>query len=63
MTTFELAMKNYARGLWTDEMVAKLVAKGKLTSAEYQEITGKEYPAEAEVSDAEALAELQEVIA
>ena len=63
MTTKELTVKNYTRGLWTDDMVAKLVSKGKLTSADYEEITGMEYPADAEVSDAEALAELQEVLA
>lgn len=43
MTTYELAKKNYSRGLWTDDMVAKLVAKGKITVAEYEEITGKNY--------------------
>lgn len=63
MTTFDMAMKNYTRGLWTDDMVAKLVAKGKLTTAEYEEITGKAYPAEGEVSAAEALAEIQEALA
>jgi hypothetical protein len=62
MTTKELAMKNYPR-CWTDDMVQKLVAKGKLTSAEYEEITGNAYPEEGEVSAAEALAELQEVLA
>ena len=63
MTTFDMAMKNYSRGLWTDDMVAKLVAKGKLTSAEYEAITGKAYPEDGEVSAAEALAEIQEVLA
>lgn len=63
MTTFELAMKNYARGLWTDEMVARLVVKGKLTSAEYEEITGKAYPEDGEISAKEALNEIQEVMA
>lgn len=43
MTTFELAKKNYERGLWTDTMIHKLVEKGKLTSAEYFEIVGKEF--------------------
>lgn len=62
MTTKELTAKNYKRGLWTNDMVLKLVAKGKLTSADYEEITGLEYPAEAEVSDSEALAELMEVM-
>lgn len=63
MTTFELAMKNYKRGLWTDEMVAKLVVKGKLTSAEYEEITNKPYPENGEISAEEALNELKEVLA
>ena len=62
MKTKELARKNYPR-CWTDDMVQKLVAKGKLTSAEYKEITGNEYPEEGEVSAAEALAEIQEVLA
>jgi uncharacterized XkdX family phage protein len=63
MTTFELAFKNYTRGLWTNEMVAKLVAKGKLTSTEYEEITGMAYPENGEISAEEALIELQEVLA
>ena len=42
MTTKELAMKNYPR-CWTDEMVARLVMKGKLTAADYKEIVGEEY--------------------
>lgn len=63
MTTFELALKNYSRGLWTDDMIAKLVAKGKLTSVEYTEITGKDYPESGEISPEEALNELKEVLA
>lgn len=62
MTTKELALKNYPR-CWTDDMVQKLVARGKLTSAEYKEITGKEYPEDGEVSAQEALNEIQEVLA
>ena len=62
MTTFEMALKNYPR-CWTDDMVAKLVAKGKLTSAEFEEITGKAYPEDGEVSAEEALAEIEEVLA
>lgn len=62
MTTFEMALKNYPR-CWTDSMVANLVTKGKLTSAEYEEITGNAYPEDGEVSAAEALAEIQEVLA
>ncbi|MBQ8263975.1 MAG: XkdX family protein [Clostridia bacterium] len=62
MNTKDLAMKNYPR-CWTDEMVQKLVAKGKLTSADYEEITGNAYPEAGEVSAEEALAEIQEVLA
>lgn len=62
MTTKEMALKNYPR-CWTDDMVQKLVAKGKLTSTEYKEITGKEYPEDGEVSAQEALNEIQEVLA
>lgn len=43
MTNFDLAKKNYDRGLWTDDMLRKLVAKGKLTAEQYKEITGKDY--------------------
>lgn len=43
MTNFEMAMKNYERGLWTDDMIAKLVAKEKLTEEEYSKITNKAY--------------------
>lgn len=32
--------KWYKQGLWTAEMVAAAVAKGKLTAADYEEITG-----------------------
>lgn len=42
MNTKELAKKNYPR-CWTAEMVEVLVAKGKLTSADYEEITGEVY--------------------
>ena len=40
MTNFEMAKKNYERGLWTDTMLQTLVKKGKLTSDEYKEIVG-----------------------
>lgn len=62
MTTKELTLKNYPR-LWTIEMVQRLVAKGKLTSAEYKEITGEDYPEQGEVSDTEALNEIMEGLA
>lgn len=45
MTTKELCKQNYGR-TWSAEMLAKLVAKGKLTEAEYQEITGEAYTGE-----------------
>lgn len=43
MTNFEMAQKNYNRGLWTDDMLAKLVAKNKITEEQFAEITGKKY--------------------
>ena len=43
MSTFDLAKKNYERGLWTVEMLAALVVKGKLGAGEYQTITGQTY--------------------
>ena len=61
MTTKELALRNYPR-LWTDEMIERLVVKGKLTSIEYKEIVGKDYPENGEISDTEALNEIMEVL-
>lgn len=49
MTNKDMAAANYARGLWTDDMLARLVEKGRLTASEYQEITGTAYPGAAEV--------------
>ena len=43
MTTKEMALKNYSRRLWTDDMLAKLVAKGKISATDYEEITGTQY--------------------
>ena len=63
MKNFEMAQKNYDRGLWTDDMLANLVVKGKITSVQYEEITDEVYPADGEVSAQEALNELQEVLA
>lgn len=63
MTNFEMALKNYSRGLWTDDMLAKLVAKGKITSAQYEEIVGEASPEDGEVSAGEALSEIEEVLA
>lgn len=62
MNTKELAKKNYPR-CWTEDMIQVLVVRGKLTSADYEEITGKPCPEEGEISAKEALAELQEVLA
>ena len=39
----DIAKKNYERGLWTKEMIVNLVSKGKLTDAEYKDITGEDY--------------------
>ena len=48
MTNKDMAAANYARGLWTDDMLVRLVEKGRLTVEEYQEITGTAYPGAAE---------------
>ena len=37
--------KWYKLGLWTKDMVRSAVDKGKLTTAEYTEITGEAYGA------------------
>lgn len=33
--------RNYARGLWTDDMLKKLILKGKMTYNDYVEIVGE----------------------
>lgn len=38
--------KWYNFGLWTKEMVANAVEKGKITADDYKEITGEDYIAE-----------------
>lgn len=43
MTNFDLAKKNYERNLWSKEMLATLVKKGKLTTEQYKEITGEDF--------------------
>ena len=43
MTVKEMAKKNYERGLWTIEMLDRLVDIGKLTAIEFKEITGQDY--------------------
>lgn len=40
---FERVKHFYDIGLYTKEMVRQFVAKGKLTPAEYEEITGEAY--------------------
>lgn len=39
MSIKDMAKKNYDRGLWTVEMLSALVDKGKLTEADFQDIT------------------------
>ena len=34
MKNIDIAKKNYARGLWSDDMLEALQAKGKITKAE-----------------------------
>lgn len=43
MTVKEMAKKNYERGLWTIEMLHRLVEVGKLTAIEFNEITGEDF--------------------
>ena len=54
MTTKEMALKNYSRGLWTDDMLAKLVAKGKISTSDYEEITGTKYTGDVPATITEA---------
>ncbi len=42
MTAIEMAKKYYPR-LWDETRLKALVTAGKLTAAEYQEVTGKPY--------------------
>lgn len=37
-TNYDIAKKNYDRGMWTASMLEKLVERGKLTQAEYEDI-------------------------
>lgn len=51
ISTYDLAKKNYDRGLWTFSMLKALVEKhiddpkaiGKLTRQEFKDITGYDY--------------------
>lgn len=44
---FETVAGYYARGLWTVEQVYKAVARGWITSEDYEKITGNKYEGEA----------------
>lgn len=41
-TNKELIAKNFNRGLWSEDMLKKLILKGKLTYSEYTEIVGED---------------------
>lgn len=38
---FEMAKRNYERGFWSIEMLRTFTALGRITAAEYKEITGR----------------------
>ena len=40
---FAKIKKWYEQGLWMKQMVANAVVKGKITAAQYEEITGEPY--------------------
>ena len=40
---YNLVKRYYDNGLWNKEMVHNAVAKGWITAAEYEEITGEVY--------------------
>ncbi len=40
---FEKAVKYYVEGLWKKSYIRALTRAGKLTVAEYSEVTGEEY--------------------
>lgn len=61
MTTKDIAKKNFDRGLWSTEMLVKLVNKGKLTSTEYEEIVGSTY-IEAPLTEEQIQAHLTQVV-
>ena len=42
-TNYDIAKRNYDRGLWTKDMLAKLVARNKLTREDYYNITQENY--------------------
>lgn len=46
MTTKDTIERNYKRGLWTKEMLVKLVVKGKLSTSDYASIVEDNIPLE-----------------
>lgn len=40
---YKIVKRYYDRGIYSAEDVAKFVAAGKITAAEYADITGEEY--------------------
>ena len=42
---FKIVKRYYERNIYSNEDVAKFVKAGRLSAAEYQEITGEEYTA------------------
>ena len=42
---FVVVKSNFDKGLWTADTVKKAVKTGKITEAEFQEITGEKYTA------------------
>lgn len=43
MTNMEMAKKNFERGLWTEDMLKRLVEKEKISAEDFKKITGKDY--------------------
>lgn len=43
MKDFDLAKKKYDSGLWAEDVLAKLVVKGRLTRDQYEEIVDEVY--------------------
>ena len=43
MSVYQMALSFYNKGLWSKKWIRNLVAKGKLTTDEYQSITGEAY--------------------
>ena len=43
MAWYQKIKDYYDKGLWNNEMVRNAVVKGKITEAEFKEITGEDY--------------------